>query len=147
MNVADPCAPRQNIEMPRDERGQQQRRQPVLGDAVRDVQPGVAERRPVDLTVLGRAAERVDEPVHIEHGAPSGHTTEQFGEDRRLAGPGRAGDDEERANNRVGVGAAAGRTAGDPAVGRHQMGIVARLAIVHGSILLACRNGITVCDA
>jgi hypothetical protein len=132
MNVPDPGAPGENVEMPGDERCQQQGRQPVPGDAVGDVQPGVAERRPVDLTVLGRAGERVDEPVHVEDGAPSGHAAEQLGEDRRLAGPGRAGDHEERADNDGGIDVVAGGAAGDSADLLHEHGLVTGVAVVHG---------------
>jgi hypothetical protein len=79
VNLSDPRAAGQIFEVLRDERPEQQGRQPVLGDAVRDVQPRVAKRRPVDLAVSGGPAERVDEPVDIEDSA-LGSTPPQAGQ-------------------------------------------------------------------
>jgi hypothetical protein len=79
VNLPDPRAAWQIFEVLRDERPEQQGRQPVLGDAVRDVQPRVAKRRPVDLAVSGGPAERVDEPVDIEDSA-LGSTPPQAGQ-------------------------------------------------------------------
>lgn len=76
MDLPNPPSPRQPFEVLRDERSEQQGRQPVLGDAVRDVQPGIAKRCPVDLAILGGMAEWVDEPVDIE--LPWGRPAQSF---------------------------------------------------------------------
>jgi hypothetical protein len=126
MDVADPVAGGEFVQTLRDERTEQHRGQPGLGDAVRDRQPPtVAECRCA-----------FHEEVGVEGDTSALQSAGKGRENSGLASSGRASDDEQRSKHNIVPGVSTPGTDSLPVVGLHGGQLVAGLAIVHPDSML-----------
>lgn len=98
MYLADPAAIGKPFELLRDERAEQYRGHPGLGNAMRDGQPGLTERRPPDRLATAEAAGGIHQPVGVEGDTLPPQPPGERGEYGALPRAGSTRDDEQRAD-------------------------------------------------
>lgn len=131
MDFPDPATGGQPFQMLRNERAQQYRRHPTLGNAVRNGQPCVAKCRPSDGLATAELTCGVEEPVDVEGDTAALQPPGERGEYGGLPRSGSARDDKQRSDGTTNIAAPA-LGAYSAAIARlHDDRAVARLAVVH----------------
>jgi hypothetical protein len=122
--------------VPGDERAEQDRGHPGLGDAVGDSQPRITECGPVDRPVAAERARGVQEQVGVEGDTAAGQPAGERGEDGGFPRAGSTGDNEQRPERGDVIGAAALGADGAPVPRLHGDWSVAGLAVVHPGVAM-----------